>query len=307
MFKVILSLFGFAIIIGVLGSGMLNVMGDTTDINAQNFTSQVSITPTTPKPKIYDKHNLLSLSTPKPKKSYKITITPKPNRPTLLSLSTPKPKKSYKITIPKRKPIGNNIAENHQDNMDYFVEIRDDIKETGEIMAHGLDLAGKVIAYTFVDRLIYEVDYLETHIELYESRIERLAERLKNGKYHTDKCEYQNPDWVSNPRICREHASYLLHKNWKFGKPMTKEQMQQKIRDHQAEILKSEQRIMQAKIEAVELDKEIKNGLRHEGTEKQIQDMEKIIQESEDAKARGVAMGNSTTQGLLDIDKKRNK
>ena len=181
------------------------------------------------------------------------------------------------------------VKESEEHRQD-FISIHQDIKEINEGFVEIADKTGELIAYTFVDRLIYEVDYLETHIDLYQSRIDRLNKRLKDGKYHTDDCEYEKDSngYFTDLKLCQEHRDNRLHDDWKFGYPMTKEQMQDKISEHQAEINRSLDRIEEAKKEAVELDKKIKAGYRYEGTEGLKADIEADMKENEASKDRGL-------------------
>lgn len=179
-------------------------------------------------------------------------------------------------------------ARESEEHRQDFIEIHQDIKEINEGFVEIADKTGELIAYTFVDRLIYEVDYLETHIDLYKSKINILNKRLERGAYHTDECRYQDEGFITDLNMCIEHEANWLHGHWNHGEPMTKEQMQDKISEHQAEIDRSLARIEEAKAEAVELDKKIKAGYRHEGTEELKADIESDMEWNEESKQRGL-------------------
>jgi len=179
-------------------------------------------------------------------------------------------------------------AKESEEHRQAFIGIHQDIKEINEEFIDIADKTGEVIAYTFVDRLIYEVDYLETHIELYQGKIDWLEKRLDKGWYHTDECRFEDEGFITDLNLCIEHRDNRLHGHWKHGHPMTREDMQAKIQEHQAEIQRSLDRIEEAKKEAVELDKKIKAGYRHEGTSELKADIEADMEWNEESKQRGL-------------------
>jgi len=185
-------------------------------------------------------------------------------------------------------PKQSNVLKDIQDNKGLFLDIHKDIKEINQDFIEIADKTGELIAYTFVDRLIYEVDYLETHIDLYKSKINTLNKRLERGAYHTDECRYQDEGFITDLNMCIEHEANWLHGHWNHGEPMTREQMQDKISEHQAEIDRSLKRIDEAKKEAVELDKKIKAGYRHEGTDELKADIKADMDWNKESKEKGL-------------------
>jgi hypothetical protein len=192
----------------------------------------------------------------------------------------------------------NSWVKESEEHREAFIDIHKDIKEINEEFVEIADKTGELIAYTFVDRLIYEVNMLTSRIENEKWRIGKLEERIKKEWYHTDDCEYQNPDWVVNTRICREHKNYLRYGDWRFGEVMTKEDMLDKIQEHEDEIQRSLDRIDEAKVEAVELDKQIKAGYRHEGTNELVDDIKADMKFNEESKDRGVEAFDRHDEGF---------